>query len=389
MATIALAPQTELDHRATGPGAIAGRYMRNFWQPIYIGARLKPGRPVPLTVMGQAFTLFRDAHGAVHLLDARCPHRGAVLHIGRVEGAELRCFYHGWKFNGAGQCVEAPAELPGFAAKIKMRGYKVQEYLGLVFAYLGDGAPPQLPRYEEFETEGVLDIQVFWRLCNYFQAVENLVDPAHTPFTHLISGYTDSGLKGIPEVTGHESPWGVAQFGKRPDGGVRVSHFGMPNIINLVFQPAAGEEGGWRNLIAWLIPVDDDHHVTYLIRHVPVTGPAAERYRTYMAERDARVAALEPGHKIAQRILAGEKRIEDPDVLNHPDLFDIQDHITQMGQGVLADRSTEHLGRTDVLIATLRRIWTRELKALSEGRPVKDWARTPEIRATNGLKGAN
>jgi 5,5'-dehydrodivanillate O-demethylase len=55
--------------------------------------------------------------------------------------------------------------------------------------------------------------------------------------------------------------------------------------------------------------------------------------------------------------------------------------VAQVGQGPIADRPNEHLGRTDVGLMLFREIWQRELKALAEGRPIKQWARTAEVVA--------
>ena len=137
--------------RACRPGTLAGRYLRRFWHPVYRSADLVAGRPVRLEVLSEHFTLYRGESGAVFLLVDRCPHRQTSLVHGWVEGDRIRCFYHGWVFDGAGQCIEQPAEKASFAAKVKVCSYPVEEYLGLIFAYLGDGAPPPFPRYPEIE----------------------------------------------------------------------------------------------------------------------------------------------------------------------------------------------------------------------------------------------
>jgi 5,5'-dehydrodivanillate O-demethylase len=54
-------------------------------------------------------------------------------------------------------------------------------------------------------------------------------------------------------------------------------------------------------------------------------------------------------------------------------LFWIEDYATQVGQGTVPDRPAEHLGRSDGTVIMKRRIWQRELKALAEGRPLKEW----------------
>ena len=55
--------------------------------------------------------------GVAQVIDYRCPHRGAQMHLGWVEGDDIRCVYHGWKFDCSGQCLEQPAEEAGFARK--------------------------------------------------------------------------------------------------------------------------------------------------------------------------------------------------------------------------------------------------------------------------------
>ena len=169
--------------------------------------------------MSEEFTLYRGASDATYVVGFRCAHRGTQLSLGWVEGDCIRCFYHGWKYDGTGQCVEQPAENESFASKVKIRSYPTQEYLGLVFAYLGDGAAPPFPRYPQLETEGVVDVSSYIRHCNYFNTLENGVDQAHVPFTHSKSNFTRFGLNwDIPKITAEETEYGVAMYGTRSNG---------------------------------------------------------------------------------------------------------------------------------------------------------------------------
>ena len=59
-------------------------------------------------------------------------------------------FYHGWKFGSDGACIEQPAEGSSFSRKVSIGHYPTREYLGLVFAFLGEGPVPEFPRYPEF-----------------------------------------------------------------------------------------------------------------------------------------------------------------------------------------------------------------------------------------------
>ena len=74
------------DLARTGPGTIAGRFMRLFWQPVLVSEGLAAGRTKPIRIMGEDFTLYRGESGTHHLLEFGCAHRGTQLSTGWVEG---------------------------------------------------------------------------------------------------------------------------------------------------------------------------------------------------------------------------------------------------------------------------------------------------------------
>ena len=374
----ATADYTDFAH--TGPGTLAGRYLRRFWQPVLRAEDLPPGHAKPITVMSEDFTLYRGEDGTPHVVAPRCAHRGTQLSTGWVEGDCIRCFYHGWKYDGSGQCVEMPAEDPSFPPKVKIRSYPCEEYLGLIFAYLGDGEPPILPRYPDFEEEGVLAVSSYLRPCNYFQNIENGLDHVHVTFVHAVSGFTDAGLAGVPHVEGEESEWGIMQRGIREGGATRVLQYGMPNVQHIKGSPDAGS-GGWVDALSWRVPVDDLQHMSFNVNLIHVTGAAAERYRQTAGGRGG--AAPAEVNKLAAAVLRGERRMQD--LSEHPNLVNIQDTVAQVGQGVIADRTSERLGRSDLLVILLRKLWARELRALAEGRPLKEWKRTERLLTTAGV----
>ncbi|HVA88940.1 MAG TPA: Rieske 2Fe-2S domain-containing protein, partial [Chloroflexota bacterium] len=172
------------DFRLTGPGTLAGRYLRSFWHPVHVAAELPAGRAVPIRIMSEDYTLYRGERGKPQVVAPRCAHRGTQLSTGWVEGDCIRCFYHGWKYDGAGQCVEMPAEEASFPAKVSIRSYPTEEYLGLIFAYLGEGAPAEFPRFPDFERGGICEPDDYPRACNFFQNLENGVDGVHVAFVH-------------------------------------------------------------------------------------------------------------------------------------------------------------------------------------------------------------
>jgi 5,5'-dehydrodivanillate O-demethylase oxygenase subunit len=367
------------DFDRTGPGTLAGRYLRLFWQPVFISADLPNGRTKPIRIMSEDFTLYRGESGDAHMVAFRCAHRGTQLSTGWVEGDEIRCFYHGWKYGPDGQCIEQPAEPEPFCNRIKIRSYPVQEYLGLIFAYLGEGEPPELPRYPDFEGEGVLATSTYTRACSYFNSLENGVDPAHLAFVHRRSGFADNGLVDVPMASGEETEYGIVCRAERPGGSVRLTHHNMPNMLHIKSSP--DETGsGWTDAIAWRVPVEDDFHVSYNVNMAHLTGEAAEKMR----ERRSRGAGgASPVNDLAASILAGEKHVDD--LGQPPYIVGVQDTVAQVGQGALADRVNEHIGRSDAVILLLRRIWERELRALDEGRPLKEWTRPNRVEATAGV----
>jgi 5,5'-dehydrodivanillate O-demethylase oxygenase subunit len=208
-----------IDFAHTGPSTLAGRYLRLFWQLGHLARDLAPGHAKPLRIMSEDFTLYRGEDGKPHVVAPRCAHRGTQLSTGWVEEDCVRCFYHGWRYDQTGQCVEMPAEAPSFPPKVCIKSYPTEEYLGLIFAYLGEYEAPPLPRFAELETEGLLLTDTYLRACNYFQSLENTPDEVHLNFVHRQSAFTDHGLNwDIPRIEAEETEYGMVQYGIRGGG---------------------------------------------------------------------------------------------------------------------------------------------------------------------------
>ena len=360
----------------TGPGTEAGAYLRRFWQPIYHSADLAAGAAVPLRIMSESFTLYRGESGRVCLVDARCPHRGTQLSSGWIEGDELRCFYHGWKFAADGQCIEQPAEDSSYCDRIRIASHPTREYLGLIFAYLGSGEPPPFPLYPEFEAfDGLVEVDSYLRECNYFQNLENALDMSHVAFVHRDNMASFSNIGRGAQLHAEESDWGVTYTFTRNDGQLRIQQFGMPNIFYMTALPT-DPEVGWQESLFWWVPLDDVSHMQFSLHRVCVSGEAAAEVE---ARHQKRRAAIDlPHQRIAEEILRGRRSLRNVDT-SRVDLVRLQDDIAQLGQGRMADREAERTGRGDVGVIAIRRLWSRELGALTEGRPLKTWRRDASI----------
>src|SRR3989304_5346136 len=143
-----------------------------------------------------------------------------------------------------------------------------------------------------------------------------------------------------------------------------------------IVPPMAGYDGvgGWKELYLHFTPIDDTHQQWFPVNLVRVTGEAAEAYLAKDREYHAKVAAVETAQSLALRVIAGEMRLHD---VEHPDLVRVQDAAVQVGQGPIEDRGRERLGRSDVGIILWRKILLRELRAMAEGRPAKEWMPAP------------
>ena len=370
------------DVEKVGPGTLAGRYLRQFWQPVFHADELAPGKATPLRIMGEDFTLYRGESGTPYVIDSRCAHRAMPLHVGWVQGEDIRCFYHGWKYDGGGRCVQQPAEAKPFCDKIKIGGYPTREYLGLVFAYLGEGEPPELPRFPSFEADDVvLNIDSYTRACHFFNNLENACDYSHLCYTH--SGWFGSwDLEQDPiEISARESSWGVSYKALRSSRKEIRAQFGMPNMLHAQGLPD-DPEVDYREFLAWWVPVEDDRHIQFTVSRHTWKPDVMARYQERRAAQHARQDL--DREAIARALLVGEMRWEDVDT-DRVSLLFLQDDVAQMGVGLPTERGTERFGQSDVGILVARRIWLRELGKFARGEALKHWqqnAKEHELKAT-------
>lgn len=356
----------------TTPDTEMGRLLRKFWHPIAVAKDLAPGQAVPVKVLGTELTLYRGQGGEAHLVAGRCRHRQTLLHTGWVEGDTIRCMYHGWRFGADGACVERPAEKEAKPpAACKIPGYPVHEYGGLVFAWLGEGPAPafDLPRKDALEAEGVVIVATreTWRI-NWFQQIENSLDATHVSFVHQalrVASFGEMVTNAIPDLSYAETEAGIEQTARRGEGNIRKSNWTFPNN-NHVVVPGLGKDDPWIDFVIWMVPADDEHSTRFtLYAFKPRTEEQKQRFLGQF-EKYGQYNADEH----FEELFLHRKGPEEGDVIG---LISAQDYIAQRGQGVIADRELELLGKSDLGVVTLRRLFWRELEAQRNGRPTKQW----------------
>ena len=368
----------DIDLATTQAGTPGGIFMRQFWIAVHDSDDLPVGRAKPIRIMGDDYVVFRTESGVAQVTARRCPHRGAPMHLGWVEGEEIRCVYHGWKFDCSGRCTEQPAEEPGYNEKVRIKTYPTGEHMGLIFAYFGEGEPPHFPPFPEPEGEGVIEIRPSTETpCNYLQCFENSMDEVHVAFTHAPGGSHAKLSHDLPIITAEETDWGLMRYGRRKNGNVRHTLHYAPNIVRVIVPPLSGMNGvgGWPEIIFSFTPVDDENCLWIITSKVYVSGDDVAKFHAQLAELNRLRAEAPPIMDVVRDIWSGKIAYAD---VTHPDLAVVQDIAVQAGQGVIEDRSTEFLGSSDSAIVAWRRILRRELQLIAEGKPHKTWSTPPD-----------
>jgi len=368
-------PFEETDFVHTGPGTIGGRYLRRFWQPIYLSRDLAKGQAVPISIMSEEFTLYRGESGQPHVTVHRCPHRGTQLSTGFVRGEQLSCRYHGWTLDPTGQCTAQPAEPQPFCSKVKVATYPVGEAIGLIFAYFGEGTPPPFPEWPklgQFSHRHRMD-------CNYFQSAENILDDVHLHFSHRNSVLRHSRRASIPIVCAHETPFGLTQE-LRHKRSTELNHFIMPNMCYLQFD--LRKRVTVSSLFAY-VPIDDTHHNHYYALTTSLPNVINKLMFGFAIRLDAHtnVNKDEWFSRKTLEVMSGKSAFGQ---ITNPRL---QDTVMCVAQGAIADRSAERLGRSDAAVILLRKIWKRELRLLAEGKPLTQFTFPRFVEPSGAIAG--
>jgi 5,5'-dehydrodivanillate O-demethylase len=354
----------------TSAGTPMGTLLRSFWQPIALSRSLAKGAARPVKVMGEELTLFRGESGKPYLVAGRCAHRCTVLHTGYIEGEQIRCMYHGWRYDGTGQCTEMPAERRGARPDlVKIAGYPLHEYAHLIFAWMGDAPAPefQLPRKDVLENPDrhLFAYEETWD-CHWFQQIENSLDATHVSFAHVwhrMSRFGEEITTTVPDLTYTETSAGIKQVAVRSKNNVRVSDWTFPNN-NHVVVPGPKKGDPWSHICVWAVPIDERWTMRFSVL-------SSEGSDTRLQDEH------DPGYQPAEHFEELFKQAGIP-VLGSNQFLSVQDYVAVRGQGIIVDRMNETLAQSDMGVAKLRQMFSRELDAIRSGRPTKAWSRLEE-----------
>lgn len=143
--------------------------------------------PVPVTLCDHKIVLFRSKQGVAALLD-RCPHRNVPLSLGKVREGQLACSYHGWHFNGNGECTHIPClDGPAQAKSRNATSFKAVEQDGYIWVHSNPEAdaaddPFQFPFMND---PTYVKVHQSMRMNgSVFSVAENALDVPHTAYLH-------------------------------------------------------------------------------------------------------------------------------------------------------------------------------------------------------------
>ena len=367
----------------SGPGTPGGTVLRSYWQPAALTEELDGPRPVvSVTLLGEDLVLFRDELGSLGLIDRACPHRGVDLTYGRLEDGGLRCPFHGWLFDTTGACLQTPAEPPGstFHTRVRTGCHPVVERNGIVWAWLGGGDPPPLPGFDCFTAppQQVFAFKGMWE-CNWLQAHEVGVDPAHAAFLHRFNELEEEsyGLQframvadtGVPVVklmrevpaatiTAEPTSYGFRLRALRDFHGrfthVRISNCIFPNAIAIAMSPTMA-------IMQWHVPVDDERCYWYAM-FVSYGEPVD--HATLRAQRVEQVDLPLYRSRIGRAQRWGFDPLEQATATytGMGEDINVHDQWAVESPGAVLDRTREHLSPADVGIRTHRRMFFDALR---------------------------
>jgi phenylpropionate dioxygenase-like ring-hydroxylating dioxygenase large terminal subunit len=396
----------------TGAGTPMGEYFRRYWLPVALSREMPApdSPPIRVKVMGEELVAFRDTEGRVGLIEPNCAHRGTSLFFGRNEECGLRCVHHGWKYDVNGKCVDMPNVEPdaGMRGKISIKAYPTQEFGEMVWAYMGPLRGPQVPLPEIPHLEhGLLPAShryVTKRLqqCNWAQSMDGALDTAHFSFLHMPApkvasndpaniAADESRIRWLrndpmPRFTIVDHDVGFVVGGARKADGQslywRITQFMLPtHSITPSAMPGEVYYG-----YSW-VPVDDESCWIYIYGWHPDRPISSDERAKFEKGGYGQFAELGPGY-VPLRNRSNDYLI-DREEQKHRSFTGVrgiaeQDTLAQESQGLIADRTKEHLTATDVGVVHFRRLMIREAKALRDGTEPNAVQRPESYRLRSG-----
>lgn len=344
-----------------GPDTEAGAVLRYYWQPAALSDELAGGLPLPVNLLGERLALVRSDAGDLELKT-------------RIAAPDEPAAYYP---------ASSDIEIAPDGAS-----YPVHETKGVIFAFLGPGTPPTLPNLDCFRAPDshVFAFKGLWN-CNWLQALEIGIDPAHASFLHRFledddpedsygkqfrdkAAHTDMPMTQVlrdyprPEIKVDETDYGLKITALRHMDNdlthVRITNQVFPEAICI---PMSRE----MTITQWHVPVDDETCYWYTIFtsfKTPVDKELmrAQRLKEHrlpdyapLKNRDNNYH-YDPAEQATQTYTGMGMDIN------------VHDQWAVEGMGAIQDRTQEHLGRSDVAIIRYRRMLRQAISDVAQNK---------------------
>jgi phenylpropionate dioxygenase-like ring-hydroxylating dioxygenase large terminal subunit len=280
--------------------------VRNQWYVAATDAQVSQ-RPLAVRILEEPLVLFRDGQGKTAALQDRCAHRNVSLSLGTVQNGCLQCPYHGWEFDGAGQCARIPSACAGdtIPAGAKVPSYPVVVQDGYVWVWIGDEPPAGRTPYKLPQTS-----ETHWRDCRFDvviknsvdNVIENFIDCPHTGYIHgglfrtpashraetTVRRVADGIVIEIDEETEADSFLGRLLVAKG-DKVVHIDRFIMPSTVQVSYQFSPTRHVIGHQICTPVSPFETRVfvHVAWRLGWItPLLGPLVQRVGRKVMDQD-------------------------------------------------------------------------------------------------------
>lgn len=380
--------ENELLCRVEG-AAPMGQLMRRHWQIICLSEEVAEpdGKPIRARVLGENLVVFRDTEGRVGVMDELCPHRRASLVYGRNEHCGLRCLYHGWKMDVTGQVVDMSSEPAGsgLQQKVRHRAYPVQEWAGLVWAYMGpaDEQPTFAPPPWAPNADVRVSVAKIIVPCNWAQILEGQIDSAHSSSLHS----SDMVPARVDGAQATDDKWLRPSTDKSPRMQVQVSGYGfryaairrpikdanthdyVRTTVFLAPSSALIPPNNHYNVANTNTAVDDSHTAFHFIAWgSPASTPDTDTWRKFLhTEVGVDVDAMfRPIRGLHNDFLQDRQAMSAGNFTGIPGIPN-QDMAMWVSMGPIVDRTNDRLGASDIAIVAFRKQMLEAARSFNDG----------------------
>lgn len=344
-----------------GPDSEAGAVLRYYWQPAALSEELTGDLPLPVNLLGERLALARSDTGKLELKT-------------RIAAPDEPAVYY-----PASSDIEIAPE---------GASYPVHETKGVIFAFLGPGTPPAFPNLDCFRAPDshVFAFKGLWN-CNWLQALEVGIDPAHASFLHRFledddpedgygkqfrdrAAHTDMPMTQVlrdyprPEIKVDETDYGLKITALRHMDNdlthVRITNQVFPEAICI---PMSRE----MTITQWHVPVDDETCYWYTI-FTSFKNPVDKQLMRAQRLKEHRLPDYAP---LKNR--DNNYHYDPAEQATHTYTgmgmdINVHDQWAVEGMGAIQDRTQEHLGRSDVAIIRYRRMLRQAINDVAENR---------------------